>query len=382
MLNMELRSTVESLFRRIQNGEITDLQALFKKIDGLGDFDRSYLFDLNNAIEGNNWNLLGRHFQNENFISNDGIFLIIAPYRVYRSKKLIEQLSGLLGIATLVDEQSENVSTYLKNLSPTNEDLTKIIGFRRLSSFGAVGGPLGEAFLVPNAWCFKGAENGPALNDLTEQYARINIASWCITQIFNETTSNMLLNPVLDPIDGISIRNREFQFHEAGHFSGYGFSKKFNQLFFQDHLNRAVEEWRSDGVSFYLMEKSINEEQFSKLIASNIVLRLGLDIHRPGGTDSDPDVIASSLMLQDMLESGNCIVEDNKLSFPIKNLSQLSNVVSRQKERAIELTIFERASTINEINSKYSEVSLKTETSKLVKKFVRAPCVGLHVLLR
>jgi hypothetical protein len=377
MINLEIRDSVEKLFYGLRDGSIDDVEKCLSNIDQSFSFKNRYLSTLSSAIREDDYSKLTNHFLDEDFISEEGIVLMISPYKVYRSKREIILLTGVFGVAIFVDNQDESTVEYPKHLRAFALPKPRIIGFRRISSFGVAGGASGEAFLVPGSWCIPDSTLGPALNDLTEQYARINIAAICIRTIFDKESSEIILSPILNPIDGITIRHKEFLFHDAGHMTGLGLKRKISSGFFKNHHNRGVEEWRSDGVSFYFMSKELNRKEASKLAAATIALRFGLDAHRPGGYSSDPDVFATLLMFKNLVEVNAFLIRKNKLSFNFNDFDYFIDMLQNQCEKALELTSIESSVQLEEIYQSYRSIAVDKKVIKLFEKNVTSPCKNM-----
>lgn len=374
MINLEIRDSVEKLFYRLRDGSIYGMEKCLQDLDQSFTFKNGYISTLSLALKDGDYSKLTSHFLDENFISEEGIILMISPYKVYRSEREIMLLTGVFGVAIFADNQTEKTVEYPEHLRAYALPKPRIIGFRRISSFGVAGGASGEAFLVPGSWDIPSSSLGPALNDLTEQYARINVAAICIRNIFDKESSEIILSPILNPIDGITIRHKEFLFHDAGHMTGFGLKKKISSGFFKNHHNRGVEEWRSDGVSFYFMSKELDKKESSKLAAATMALRFGLDAHRPGGHSSDPDVFATLLMFKNLVEVNACFTKKRKLRFNFSDFQNLIDMFKNQSDSALELTSIESSGNLEEIYSSYQSISVDKEVIKLFEKHVTSPC--------
>jgi hypothetical protein len=318
------------------------------------------------------WEHLRELFLERDFISKEGLLLWMAPYKQLRNGKRDRVVTGIFGVTPIEDSYSE-----IRNLA---ESLFKnafhavpvVIGVRRIASFGMAGGRAGEAFLVPTHWDIGDTADGPALNDMTEQYARIRAAEPSVRIMLTDESADLVLSPVLDTNLGASIQNLEFQYHEVAHGIGAGFADKVRLGLFRTFHNCAVEEWRSDGVSFSLMSELLSDETRGRLVAANLALRLSVDALREGGLDADRDAHATALTLQDLLDSGAAEIRKNRLRLAATSYAELAIAVDRQRTRAWQTTLKEigcvgDAKALDEL---YSGVALREETAETLRSLL------------
>jgi hypothetical protein len=259
-----------------------------------------------------------------------------------------------------------------------------VLGYRSLSSFGLAGGAAGEAFLVPNAWRFHGALEGPALNDISEQNQRYRISALWLKTIFASGTFDFVSAPITDTISGNSLRNEEFQFHEVAHVVGAGFREKLRLKLFHRSIACALEEWRADSVSFHLMARTRHPDHFGKLIAANLVLRCGVDLQRQRGTQWDSDALAATLSLQELWLAGFLRFSGcgNKISMASLDYADLAAATADYRRKGVEFTEREISGSPDEVKELYGSVDLNPNFLNNLNSVLASAAKTMSPLLR
>jgi hypothetical protein len=365
---------IERIFERVRENDvraaITELETSNLHIH----FSQGLIEGFCRGLKTGDWTHLRQNYLGQDFISKDGMLLWMAPYRQLRNGKRAQAITGVLGVAPIKAHYSEIRNVAESRFGGNFHGVSEIIGFRRVSCFGMAGGSDGEAFLVPNNWAIGDASAGPALNDMTEQFARLRKSEAAVRRFLDDDSATLILDPVLDTILGASTQNLEFQYHEVAHGVGLGFPAKVRIGLFKSFHNCAVEEWRSDGVSFSLMSELLNDEDRGRLVAANLALRLSVDALREGGIDADHDAHATAMTLQDLMDSEAAEVREGKLRLLAGSYGDLADAVDRQRTRAWQITLaeIECGADVGKLSELYSAVELRPETSDKLRALIKA----------
>lgn len=339
MIDFKDRMKIEKFFRLLSLGANEESCELLNDLEDIVFVGAEYAKGMREGILKDDWSSVGERFASGKFVHESGYFLLIGPYSRRRDGFRETMLSGLHGVVTLDIDIQHVRPSILDVFGSTGEEFAQVLGFRLFTSFGLIGGEDGEAFLVPTSWRFPDALEGPALNDLTEQTVRLRQAVNGIRRLFDKSTLEVLLPLVLDPITSASIRNLEYQYHDAGHSTGIGIKQKMKRGWFRSPRNCGIEEWRSDGVMFYLGSKTLNKHEYCQLIAANLILRFGIDSQRKGGVERDPDVFCTALLIDDLLSANGIYVdEDGKIGLNINSSEDIPNLVDAMVQRTMSYT--------------------------------------------
>lgn len=372
MLRFEERVALEDCFECLNLGDIEGGISHLRKLGGASFLPKDYLEDIVNGLENSDWTGVGSRFARSSFIDKNGYFLLIGPYSRRRDGFRETALSGMFGVVTLNIDIGEVQKTIDSLFDAHGDAFSQVLGFRLFTSFGLVGGEKGEAFVVPTSWQFPQALDGPALNDMTEQTVRLRLALQSVDVIFDEQTLGTLLPTVLDPIRSASLRNLEYQYHDAGHSTGRGIKYKMRSGWFRQPRNCGIEEWRSDGVMFKLAAEMAGQKVTSKLVASNLVLRFGVDAHRKGGVERDPDVYCTTLLLDDLIESGHFdVTSTGKIVFGVRKADELACLIVPMMRRALDYTKAE-LSDQSKLEQIYEGLKPSDEAVRILNEIVRA----------
>ncbi|MAT35313.1 MAG: hypothetical protein CMK06_09260, partial [Ponticaulis sp.] len=220
VLSSVVLQKVEKIFFEIGNGnlEVARTELKTSNLDKI--FDADLLAAIEEGLGTGNWLQLKPLFLNTKFITQDGLIFWVAPYRQFRNGTRFEKVTGILGVAPIRNSYSQIRETAEQHFGGNFHAISEIIGFRRISCVGIAGGKEGEAFLVPNGWLIGDVSEGVALNDMTEQYARIRASETTVRRILSRNSADLVLSAVMDTIKGASLQNLEFQFHEVAHGIG------------------------------------------------------------------------------------------------------------------------------------------------------------------
>jgi hypothetical protein len=332
------------------------------------------------ALRSEDWSLLDDLFLREKFLGKNGSFLIVAPYTARRKGETITRLSGIYG-NVLPHQEMPALSKAVSDLfGGIDQPVTKILPFTSQAVCGAFGGQRGEAFIVPDGWGFPSSAEGPALNDMSEQSRRfLEGGRLCIERVFEADTAELLLSIYQDDASRIQAQHQEYQFHEAGHASGIGLTRKLTRGLIATWWHGAVEEWRADGVAFEVAARLLSEEEAGRIIASNFCTRFGLDAHRDGGVERDRDVVSSLLLLDQLLRGGDLIIKKQKLALRDASFSGLVQATAYHRLNAVTLTREERALR-HEIglHGCYGSVAVERGSRAVFEGLVREPCAGIY----
>jgi hypothetical protein len=299
----------------------------------------TFISQILEAAKSGDWHAVGSAFVERRFIGPTGRFALIAPYKIVRSGTEFSALSGLYGEVITTEPIQDLSASIISLIQREPEEITQILPFRCISSFGLTEGDDGEAFIVPDGWQIPCSARGPALNNVTAQDRRFSEAEWCLSRIFAESSARLLLRPLLDEDTRVETRQREFQFHEAGHSSGIGLRKKIEKDLFRTTWYRGVEEWRADGIEFELLVRHFGQVEAGRIIAANYSLRFGVDAHRQGEIERDTDVMASMLTLNSLLKTRAIhINSERKLAFIDESYPGLVRASIAHRADSLQLT--------------------------------------------
>lgn len=380
-VSSELEAIIDAIAEGNTRTASAGLHKLSKSADSYG-LPRTFSEETLIALDTGDWNRLSEPFRRCEFIGGDGTFLLIGPYTIRRLGRRTTILTAIYGRVVRQEPIAGLEAELVKLFGRLNQHVPMIIPFQVIAACGAVGREDGEAFLVPDGWRFAGSEDGPALNDMGEQRRRLcQSAFGCMRRIFEPKTAELLVGPLWDDKWGVQNQHLEYQYHEAGHASGYGLQRKLKRKLLPTLECKAVEEWRSDGVEFALARRLLPAETAAQLIAANFCIRFGIDAHRRGGIELDVDVNATLLTFDRLLRNGGLVLENTgRLALSDPTHRGLVEAVQPHSDEALQLTFDETPINENEkdIESLYGEVSVPdAETKSIFRKHVVEPCLGL-----
>jgi hypothetical protein len=331
------------------------------------------------ALKSQNWTEVGQAFVSEQFFHDSGYFILAGPYSVLR-KGVRTAFPTLIIGKVLKKMHTEHLCALADELfEKRGEKINSLIPIEVLVSCGYAGNESGEAFLVPDGWLFPKSEQGPALNDMKEQRRRFeDSAKICIETIFEKTSAALLIEAFEASEPWYALQHREFLYHEIGHTTGLGLKRKLAGNWLTTPWYRAVEEWRSDGVEFELLARTLSPSDAGKTLAANLVLRFGVDSQRMGGIERDTDVSASLLTFDRLMEAGFLkIGKSRKLEFAVPTYQRLLASTELHRFDAVRLTHDEIALTYPEgLWSLYGSVKVSRGARNLFQGLVIDPCLG------
>lgn len=348
------------------------------------------------AHETKQFELLSDSFADQSFIGETGKFLFAAPYAINRHGRRYEEPSFLFG--SVVSHASAfdkpGVKEALADVHLTVDEVTRIVPVKIQAAAGAVCGEGGEAFVVPDGWCFTGSERGPAINNLTEQRRRyLESGVECINKIFTKQSAKLITDLInAGEQEHCETLYLEYQYHEVGHSSGFPLQDKIRAGLLTNFWVRAMDEWRADGISFATMTKVLSAEELGKACASTLGTRFGIDAHREGGMEVDVDVNVALLLFDRMIQSG-CICEDNgQLTLRAQSYEELGALLARQIQDTLEITAAERVlyeryrkgeEVQQAIHGVYgSSIRIEPSSREMFERLVRQPCKGMYASLK
>ena len=337
------------------------------------------------AIETGDWATVAASFVPRQFFGPQGHFLLTAPYTVRRDGGTQTRMSALYG-QVLPLPGLPDLSILIRSLfGEMRQPVPVILPVTVLAGAGLFRNSSREAFIVPDGWAFPDSERGPSLNDMTEQRRRFLIAGeHCIRAIFEPESAELLLRPMREDREAMSIQHHEYSAHEAGHAAGIGLEVKLQRDLLTNGWMRAVEEWRSDGVAFELLSHFLPEADVARIICSNFLTRFGMDAHRQGGLEADTDVNATLLTFCCLLESGAIrIGGSGRLAFNHPSLTGLVQGVEMMRSEAVTLTRRELLLSRPEgLWGLYGSVPVSPAAVLLFRHLVVRPCQGFFTDLQ
>lgn len=336
------------------------------------------------ALLSGDYASLSDMFRRLEFIGVDGDFILICPYTLVREARRDTQLSGIVGrvINTPQLPPLEPILTEL--FGPPGEPIPHVLPVEVITSFGHLNSEAGDAFIVPDGFAWSPTGDGPAINNMTEQRRRLESAGFnCIQQIFDDASSSLLLEPLLERQHGIVTQHFEYQLHDAGHASGPGLHWKLNSGLLPTFWSQGVEEWRADGVDFELASRALPPEQAAQVVASNFVVRFGVDAHRGGGVDRDFDIVVALLTLDRLFKSDALRIRGGRLSFVDPTQRGLLRAVELHRTEATRLTRDEVMLTHpSGIARLHGEFGVPYAVVEVFNGLIVEPCKGLFQELR
>jgi hypothetical protein len=212
---------IENIFTKVRDGEVKSAAIGLNKSSVAKRFPPALIDGFCEGLRTGTWTHLDELFLDRAFINGDGLLFWMAPYRQLRNGVRARAISGIFGLAPMLDGYTEIREIATSLFGGSFHAAAEVIGFRRFASFGMAGGSAGEAFLVPNNWEIGNVADGPALNDMTEQFARIRRSEPMVRRLLDGQSADLILGPVLDTVSGASTQNLEFQYHEVAHGIGW-----------------------------------------------------------------------------------------------------------------------------------------------------------------
>jgi hypothetical protein len=336
------------------------------------------------ALLSGDYSTLSGKFRRLEFIGPAGDFVLVAPYTVVREAKRDTRLSGVVGrvIDTPPLPPLEPVINEL--FGPSREPVPRVLPVEVFDSFGHLNSEAGDAFIVPDGFAWSPTGDGPAINNMTEQRRRLEGAGFeCVRRVFDDASAELLLEPLLDRGRGVATQHLEYQLHDAGHASGTGLHWKLNNNLLPTFWSQGVEEWRADGVDFELAARTLTPEKAAQVVASNFVVRFGVDAHRGGGVDRDFDVVVTLLTLDRLFKSDALHIHRGRLAFADPTPRGLLHAVELHRAEALRLTRDEAALTHpSGVARLHGEFGVPYAVVEIFNGLVVEPCEGLFRTLR
>lgn len=361
------------------------MTSLIEDANQLG-LPKKFLTNIMQGLETEDWSGFAQGLRTFEFVGADGRFFLLAPYTTSRQAKSQTLLSALYASRMDLGEIPATHPILMEIFGEVHEQIPQIVPIKSHAGAGWFAGESGEAFLVPNGWAGLRDGDGPVLNNMSEQLARVEKAAFeAIRAIFDDASSALLLS-AYTPEPMLAARlNAEYSFHETGHASGIGLNHKLAAGVLNSPFYGAVEEWRADGVAFEVARRSLPLETAGTLVASNLITRFGIDAHRKGALDFDTDVNAVLLTFHSLIKSGMLKVNpENRLSFADATLTGLVRATELMCASAISLTRREmQLSDPRAIWTLYPNMIAVPESVRhLFQQTVINPCLGLYRELR
>jgi hypothetical protein len=255
------------------------------------------------AVASEDFSVLGAAFGRWEFVGVGAHFFVVAPLRQYRQGAWRSRLSLIAGeVSRYLMDDIDKVDQAIEPLRRPGDALLQVMPVTVYASAGNACGAEGEAFITPDAWEID-AKGGPSILDLEEQGFRFREhAPRAVGRTFELHSARFMMQPLALP----SWRQpyyREYVLHDAGHSTGVHLDRKIEMGVLNEAWLRGVEEHRADGVGMMAALATLPPEQVAAHVLVNLTVRLGLDVHRPGGLDADQDVVCCALTLQRYLEA-------------------------------------------------------------------------------
>lgn len=347
-------------------------------------FSSSWLDAIARSLDSGETAATADGWANGAYLNVQNQLVVVGPYTITRKGTKVTKLSAVAGEVLARPDIARMQEILVTMLGPMRQPLSTVLPLRVWDSAGHLRGEDGEAFIVHDGWGWPRNTEGPSLNNVDEQRRRFETAGFrCIRAMFDEQSAALLCEPLLDRDAGIRLQALEYQLHDAGHSSGYGFINKVRAGMLPNYWHNAVEEWRSDGVAFAVAHKMWPAEEVGRLVASNLCTRFGLDSHRAGGLDRDTDVNASMLTFDSLVRAGAVVVRRGKLAFSVPTYEGLADAVRLHCLEALTMTREEvRLNDPGAITSMVSKASVHRASRILFEGTVRQPCEGFYMALQ
>jgi hypothetical protein len=287
----------------------------FKNIKQAGIIDPEFVDANAQGLLSDDWSRLEQKLNQNQFISENGYGLIIAPFRVWRPG-VKNQLSALFC-------QKANVRIF-----PANQELitqrygnledTPIIPIDIEYSCGNIGGKTGENFIVPSGWVtMPNAASSSPFFDLQGSQEKIDLLAndSYLYRLFDNDTASCLVKFRNDTPRVYRARLWEYSTHELGHAQG-DFSNRIKSMKGRMDL-AAFEEWRADGVmvdivDMHVKSGDITADEAKDVLISNFLTRFGTDIARNNGK-MDHDLLTSYWISLSLENTGLLSYFDEKI---------------------------------------------------------------------
>ena len=364
-----------------QSVAANDLPSVLNTLNRLttvaNELPKQHIIDTINAIQTSDWSQIGDNFIHKKFIGSNGHFLFVAPSRQIRLGQETTKLTAICG--QQISYKFPPIAIINKTIEDEFDQTCKnpqIIPYKPLAVAGNAG-EKAEAFSVGNGFVLPDSHRGPSLNNMSLQHSRFKTSIRCIQQIFEPNSADCLLSPLMDEDQDSQHRSVEYSFHDFGHEIGLGLEFKDLHQLLNNPLAAGVEESRSDGISMHLVTKVLSPVEASKIITTNICVRLGLDAHRNGGMNRDADVVASLLNFCHWWDSDELDIYHGKLR--LKNLTPkgLLRLVRPLSEWAIRLTHQELDLDYpSGLSRLYGGTKVNPAVESIFKGLVLQPCQG------
>lgn len=305
------------------------------------EFSPSYIKKVIAAIQTGDWEPLGEAFINQEFIGKTGYILLVGPFTRFEAGEEITKFTSLFGRLVDFELPIEDIQGLMaEHCGPLQQALPTTLPFKSIAVCGNIG--LQEAFLSPDGWCWPNATLGPALVNITSHQSRCSVwVTQRLRKIFTPETADLILQLRRNQ----TLQFQEYCLHEAGHAAGMGLQHKIAHNLMPDSHQKGWEEYKTDIVGFLLADQALAPEVVGQLIAATLLIRFGIDAHRPGGPETDHDALAALLLLDAMLESGYLEVLDNgKLSLTDASFTGLYHATATARAAAVQLLDAEQSS--------------------------------------
>lgn len=298
------------------------------------EFSRPYMKKLIKALQTGDWEPLGDSFVNQEFIGRTGYILLVGPFTRLQAGEEVTKFTALFGRIVDFELPITDLPTLMSTTcGPLHQALPATLPFTSIAVCGNIG--LQEAFLSPDGWCWPQANLGPALVNITSHQSRCSV--WVtkrIRKIFAPETADLILALRRDQ----AMQFQEYCLHEAGHAAGMGLQLKLAHDLMPDSHHKGWEEYKTDIVGFLLAGQALSPTQVGQLVAATMLIRFGIDAHRPGGAGADHDAMATLLLLDHMIQSGALeVLENGQLSLTEVSYAGLYEATATARAAAIEL---------------------------------------------
>ena len=383
-----VHETLTHLREAVFDGDKIDAATLvehLRAIDKEQRYPPTWLDAMASALRTGCWDGMSDAFRKRDFIGPQGHVLVLGPYHQRRDGVEKAELSLLCGMVLRRIDLEQVADASLELFGATQENPPEAIPIDVTFAAGAVGGEnAGEAFVVPDGWAWKFASLGPAFNDMNEQSKRYSVALTCVERIFTPESAAMLIGLVSSGKGMLSIAADEYGLHDtAGHGNGIELSRKLDGNLLPNATYRGFEEFRADGLAMEIAGRVHGVDYATKIVASNLIVRLGVDAHRAGGMDTDTDVQCALLGLHHLFESKQLVTAPSgKLMFIEPTPEALWRATKPQRNIAVEVTQSElhltRVEGLSWLYAKYFDMP-ECARSVFMEKVV-TPCLGLHGL--
>ncbi len=337
------------------------------------------------ALETDDWSAVGEAFRDRRFIGPSGVFVLVGDYTARRGGLGIVEPTVVVGRVLPIQAMPDPGASIARHFGQVPEHVPTVLPVEMLATTGNVGGEEGEAFVVPDGWNFPRSEYGPALNDMREQARRFAHSGLkVLPAVFEAETAHRIMALVEDPELSTQVRHFEYATHDVGHSVGVGLHRKLGGDLLRIPYTRGIEEWRSDGVAFFLARELLGDHAAANIVLSNIATLFGVDAHRGGGIELDTDVVSALHTFGSLIDSGLMVVDDaGKLAITDLSDAGLLQLTELMAARAVALTRRElRLESPGGVASLYASLGDSPALRALFELVVRKPARGIYASLK